>query len=85
MPSPAIEVYSVRASSVAHLSDDNIKHISLPFIGAMRTGKQEPPRLKMVVKVRPMRADKAARMAAIDAAVRKARRAGLFDHCEWQP
>ena len=85
MPSPAVEVYSVRASSVAHLSDDNIKHISLPFISAMRAAAQEPPRLKMVVTIRPIRAEKAARMAAIDAAVREARRAGLFDHCEWQP
>lgn len=82
-----VETYSIRVSGVARINDDvNVRHVSLPRITAFGTVAEQPPLpRKVVTPIRFIPADREARLAMIHAAVSKARRAGLFDHCLVQP
>jgi len=82
MPSPSIEVYSVRTPGPANIGDHCIKQVSLPFISAMRSEVEEPPRLKLIMSLPVLHADNAARIATIRSIHRRMVRAGMFDHCE---
>ena len=81
MPSPSIEVYSVRPPSAANIGDGCVKRVSLPFISALRSEPEEPPRLKLIMSLPAQRADNAARIATIRTIHRRMVRAGMFDHC----
>lgn len=82
MPSPSIEVYSVRPPSAANIGDGCVKQVSLPFISAMRGEVEEPPRLKLIMSLPTVHADNAARIATIRTIHRRMVRKGMFDHCE---
>ncbi|KUL93456.1 hypothetical protein DK26_23335 [Bosea sp. WAO] len=59
--------------------------ISLPTISAFAEIAEAPPLRRAAPALAPICADKQARIAMIRASHRKLARAGIFDHCRYQP
>lgn len=79
---PAIVISEDRISARAYAEPKPPTPLTLPKISLPDI--DEPRVFRFAPKPRVEDVKRAARLARIDAAVRKARRAGLFDHCEWQ-
>lgn len=83
---PEVETRAIRASGVARINDGhNVKQVSLPRIPALADVADFPPLRRLATAIEPIPADKQARIAIIRACHRKMARAGMFDHCRYQP
>ena len=80
---PAIVISEDRISARSYAEPKPAPPLTLPRISLPEI--DEPRVIRFAPRPRAIDEKRAARLARIDAAVRKARRAGLFDHCEWQP
>lgn len=77
-----VEVNEDRISARSYAEPKPAPPLTLPRISLPDI--DEPRVTRLAPKPRVEDEKRAARLARIDAAVRKARRNGLFDHCEWQ-
>lgn len=83
VPEPEV----VRPAARAPIADaePSASLISLPVITAFAELADTPPMRCAAPALAPICADKQARLAMIRACHRKMARAGMFDHCRYQP